>query len=84
MSQTIQISDDAYRILETLAQRDGQTPAQLVESWATDRAPHDPNQEPHYYTTEDWFRHLGVSEERIQKALKEAHEEVGEYDADPQ
>jgi len=83
MSQVIQISDDAFHILEVLAQREGQTPAKLVEAWAMDRAPHDPHKEPRYYTTDEWFRHLGVSEERIQAAKERAKQDCGDDDANP-
>jgi hypothetical protein len=53
MSQILQISDDAYRILEILAQRDGQTAAEFVETWAATHAPRDPQKQPRYYTTDE-------------------------------
>jgi len=82
MSQILHISEDAYRILESLAQREGHTPAEIVESWAVAHAPRDPQTQPHYYTTDEWFRHLGMSEQDIAEAKASAAADVGEYDAD--
>jgi len=82
MSQILNISEDAYRILESLAQREGHTPAEIVESWAVAHAPHNPQMPPRYYTTDEWFRHLGMSEQDIAEAKENAAADIGEYDAD--
>jgi hypothetical protein len=67
VSQTLQISDAAYRLLQELAAQQGQSPEALVEALiASARTGH------RYYETDDWFRHLGVSEERIRRAREQA------------
>lgn len=82
MSQILHISEDAYRLLEALAQREGQTPAEIVESWVVEHAPRDPQKQPRYYTTDEWFRHLDMSEQDIAEAKESATADNGEYDAD--
>ncbi len=82
MSQILHISEDAYRILESLAAREGHTPAEIVESWAVAHAPRDPQTQPRYYTTDEWFRHLGVSEERIAASKQRAAKVAEDNNAD--
>ena len=65
MSHTLQISDEAYRALEQYAARHQQPMEAALEALIVS-ASH------HYYETEDWFRHLGVSEERIRRARERA------------
>jgi hypothetical protein len=67
VSQLVRISDTAYQLLQELAAQQGQSPETLMEALITSaRTGH------HYYETEDWFRHLGVSEERIRRAREQA------------
>lgn len=74
MSHVIEISDEQYRTLAEAAEACGQTPDALLASWIEELR--DRDREPHYYQTDDWLRHLGVSEERIQRAnTKIAREE---------
>lgn len=86
MRHTIDLSDESYDILVRLAQERGQTPQALIEAWVAEQAnpapPRDPRTDPRYYTTEEWFRHLGASEERIQRIKEQAAQDTGADDAD--
>ncbi len=64
MSHVIHLSDAAYRALQALAAQQGVSPDAVVEHLITAASPDDGP----YYETEEWFRHLGVSEERIRRA----------------
>jgi hypothetical protein len=82
MSQTLHISEAAYRVLSELAREQGQTPEALVESWVAQHSEsaaggRDPYTDPRYYTLDGWLRHLDVSEEVIERTTREA-----ELDAD--
>jgi hypothetical protein len=81
MSKVIELSDEQYRIIEQAAATRGQTLdaflAQLIEELR------DRDRDPRYYETDDWLRHLGVSEDRIQRAnARLAAREAGTADAD--
>ena len=81
MSKVIELSDEQYRIIEQAAATHGQTPdaflAQLIEELR------DRDRDPRYYETDDWLRHLGVSEDRIQRAnARLAAREAGTADVD--
>lgn len=86
MSQTLTLSDEAYRALSVLASAQGQTPEALVEAWvasqtAQTESERDPYTNPRYYTTEAWFRHLGADDEMIREAMELAKQDDGS-DAD--
>jgi hypothetical protein len=72
--------------LLALAREQGQTPDAVIESLVTQqaqtRSPMDGVQAEgrHYYTTDDWFRHLGMTEDEIRTAKEEAE---ADNDADP-
>jgi hypothetical protein len=120
------ISEQAYQTLQHLANKEGQTPEQIIEflteqegayllavletlktfshtpltastgsgkTLAAVRAmlqavgtvveatepPHNPYTDPRYYTTEDWFRHLGMTDtqiDRVRDAAKAEEETV--------
>ncbi len=73
MSKVVELSDEHYRTIERVAVSRGQSPddvlAQLIE-W-----PCDPRLEPHYRETEDWFRHLGATDEQITASAHLARDE---------
>ncbi len=79
---TLTISDRSYQKLQALAQKQGQTPEAFIESWVEQqeheqREPgRDPYTNPRYYTTEEWFRHLGMTEEQIRRAAQEAQSDA--------
>ena len=80
MSHVIEISDDAYQRLERLAGQQSQSPAEVVEALIThaDAERH----ERHYYELDDWFRHLGMTDEEMAEADAElAAEAASDADA---
>jgi hypothetical protein len=79
VNHTISISDDAYRILLLLAHEQGLTPAAFVELWLSqqEHARQEVDRTHHFYTTDEFLRHLGMSDEEIQ-----ASEEAVGADAD--
>jgi hypothetical protein len=76
MSKVITLTNEQYAIISQAAQAAGQSEdeflAHLIEELR------DPTLQPRHYETDDWMRHLGVSEERI----THIHEEVEAEDAD--
>ena len=79
MSKMIELSDEQYRTIERAAATHGQTPdaflAQLIEELR------DRHTDPRYYETDDWLRHLGMSDEAIRRIDAEIKAEA-ETDAD--
>lgn len=85
MSKVIELTDEQYQAIERAAQTRGQTPdallaqllAQVIEELR------DPHRDPRYYETDEWFRHLGASEEMIERVKREMRDEAERpYDAD--
>ena len=78
MSKTIQVTDEQYETITRAAASRGTTPeavlAQLIEELR------DPLTQPRYYELEDWFRHLGMSDDEIADVKSEA-EADGDADA---
>lgn len=72
MSHALTISDTAYETLKRIAERQGQSPESVVEGWIAATSPGDNRPR---YETEDWFRHLGMSEEEIREARERADRE---------
>lgn len=66
MSKTIEISDEQYQTIERAAAARGQTSDALLAQMIDELR--DPHTNPRSYETDDWLRHLGVSEERIRDA----------------
>lgn len=79
MSHVLELTDEQYHTIERAVAARGQTPDTLIASWIAtlDEAP----VEPAYYETEDWFRHLGASEEQIEEARRIASERSQHADA---
>jgi hypothetical protein len=79
MSKVIELADEQYRIIERAAATRGQTLgaflAQLIEELR------DRDRDPRYYETDDWLRHLGMSDEAIRRIDAEIKAEA-ETDAD--
>lgn len=78
MSHVIELTDEQYETLRKVAEARGQTPDAVIAAWLEEAR--DRDREPRYYETDDWLRHLGVSEERIQRANARitAEEETGQ------
>lgn len=80
MAQIVSIPDPVYQVLERLAKAQGKTPEDLIVAWVNDQE-HARQQvasspEQRYYDTDDWLRHLGVSDERIRRAEEQAGAEM--------
>ena len=72
MDRTIVLSDDAYQALCELAQQTGQTPDATAEALIVNARQQGP-----FYETDDWFRHLGMTEEEIAEAKAVADADAG-------
>lgn len=76
MSHVLTISDETYHALETLAQRQGQTPESLIETWVTQQIPpdveRDPHTDPRYESFDEFFLGLGMTEDEIRAAEADA------------
>ena len=66
MSKVIELSDEQYQTIQWAAATRGQTLVTLLAQWIEDLRNRD--REPHYYETEEWFRHLGASEEQMSES----------------
>ena len=67
------ISDEAYQTIATLAAERGQTPEELIESWAVVVHQHDPHTEARHQTFEEFFTDLGMPNADIQQAKDNAN-----------
>jgi hypothetical protein len=86
MSQVIELPDETYRRLEELAAEQGQSPVEVIETLITGAEAFGAGKYyyagRHYYELDDWFRHLGMSEEEIAEADAQlAAEEAADADA---
>ena len=81
MGKTIELTEAQYAALESVARARGRSPndllAQLIEGLQ------EPGDASAYYDTDDWFRHLGVSDDDIEQIKREVREDA-ETDADTQ
>lgn len=75
MSHAIHISDEAYQQLKRVADESESTPAAIVEGLITSMAVGTDGQEHHYYSLDNWFRHLGMTDEEIAEADAEVEAE---------
>jgi predicted DNA-binding protein len=72
MTRVIELTEEQYHTLEQAAAERGRTPDVLLAELIEDLR--DRDREPHYFETEDWFRHLGATEEQIAESAKIAQE----------
>ena len=70
MSHVIQISERAFERFQELASKRGVPPETMVESLIETAGRDGP-----YYDTDDWFRHLGMSDDDIREARARADQE---------
>lgn len=63
MSHAITVSDEDYEIIAQHAVSKGPHPDDLVAEWIADL-----RETPTFFETDDWFRHLGATEEQIAEA----------------
>lgn len=75
MSHAFTLSDEQYAIIKAAADESGRTPEDLFLAWAMDEEVRFRMAHPTHYETDEWLRHLGVSDERIEHANQTAAEE---------
>ena len=73
MSHVIELTDEQYETLLKVAEARGQTPDAVIAAWLEEAR--DRDREPRYYETDDWLRHLGVSEAQIAESARIAAED---------
>ncbi len=79
MGKVIELSDEQYETIERVAAARGQTPGAVIAGLIAELAAQNGAQ---YYETDDWFRHLGASEEQIAVAQQIAETRSNGYRAD--
>lgn len=72
MSRILELTDEQYETFSQAAAAKGQTPEELLAAWIEELR--EGNREPHHYETEEWFRHLGATEDQIAEAKRIARE----------
>jgi len=76
MSHVFQMSDEIFAKVAELAAERGKTPEALLNLWVQQSLARDLGPGP--YETDDWFRHLGESEEMIRLSKQIAEEEMAQ------
>ncbi|MGH2516232.1 MAG: hypothetical protein ACRDHP_11310 [Ktedonobacterales bacterium] len=83
MSHTIELTDEQYAILRETAEARGESPDAVVAALIAElRAAPD---QPRYYETDDFLRHLGATEDEINdlnREIAEANEREAAAHAD--
>lgn len=72
MSQILELTDEQYETFSRAAAARGLTPAELLTAWIEELR--QGTRERHVYETDEWFRHLGASDEQIAEAKRIAKE----------
>lgn len=81
MRKYIELTDEQCAAISGVAHQRGQSPALLNAEVAEELR--DPVRTPRYFDTEDWFRHLGATEEQIAEAQRIARARRGTAVANP-
>ncbi len=80
MSHAISISDEVYQRLRRLASQQEQSPEAVVERLITGAEAASSGRR--YYDTDEWLRHLGITDEQIAEIDAEIDaEEASDADA---
>jgi len=74
MSKTIELTDEQYAAISSAAKERGQSLELLIAEVADELR--DPERAPRYFETEDWFRHLGMTEEQILEIKRQVRTEA--------
>jgi hypothetical protein len=74
MSKIIELTDEQYAAISSAAKERGQSPAMLIAEVAEELR--DPERAPRYFETEDWFRHLGMTDAEIIEVREEVRQEA--------
>lgn len=81
MSRVLEISDEQYEAIAQAASARGESVEALLAEWV-EMLRARPTR-PRYQETDDWLRHLGVSEEEIEASKRRVRDEAEiPYDAD--
>ena len=72
MGKTIELADEQYAAIEEAAKCRRRTPQALIDEWV--EALREGGRVHGVYETDDWFRHLGATEEQIAEAKRLAAE----------
>lgn len=83
MSHIFTLDDEQYRIIKASADATGRSPEELFLAWAMEEEARYRRAHSTQYETDDWLRHLGVSEEEIEASKRRVRDEAEmSYDAD--
>ena len=83
MSHVFELTDEQYEIVKEAAERSGRTPEDLFLAWTQEEETRYRQAHPTYCETDEWLRHLGVSEEEIEASKERVRREHEmPYDAD--
>lgn len=83
MSHVFELTDEQYQMIKGVAENEGRTPEDLFLAWAMEEEGRYRRAHPTYYETNDWLRHLGVSDEQIEASKQRVRQEREmPYDAD--
>jgi len=83
MSRVLQLSDEQYDIIESVAREQGRTPEDLLLAWTMEEESKYRREHPTYLETDAWLRHLGMADDDIQEIKNEIRVEAEcEHDAD--
>ena len=75
MSHSFELTDEQYDIIKEAADRAGRTPEDLFLEWALAEETRYHQAHPVYYGTDEWLRHLGVSDEDIESSKERVRQE---------
>jgi hypothetical protein len=70
MSHSFTLTDEQYAIIKAAADASGSTPEDLFLAWTMAEETRHRLTSPTSYETEEWFRHLGATEEQIAEAKR--------------
>ncbi len=75
MSHVLELSDEQYALMKKIGDESGRTLEEMLLAWTMEEEGRYRRAHPTYYTTHDWMRHLGMSEEEIGEIEAEADAE---------
>jgi hypothetical protein len=83
MAHVFELTDEQYEFILKAAEATGRTPQDLFLAWAMEEESRMRRAHPTSYETDDWLRHLGVSDEEIEASKRRVRDEAEmPYDAD--